>query len=155
MKIQELLSVSHILTGFDAKNKEQALRQLSKAFTDLHPELSPRSLLASLLKREELGSTGIGGGIAIPHSKMAQVDKPIGFLALSRNGVDFKALDGEPVFLFFLLVYPQTSVEDHLKALAKAAKIFRDNFVKDSVLSADSPKKIMQILLSKEAEIKP
>ena len=154
MKVQELMAVTHIVTGFEAKSKDLALRQLVKEFADLHPKLSARTLLAALLKREEMGSTGIGGGIAIPHSKMAQVDKPTGLLALSKGGVDFKALDGEPVFLFFLLVYPESSVEEHLKALAKAAKIFRDNFVKQSVLAADSPKKIMQILLSKEAELK-
>lgn len=151
MKIEELLNISAISLHFEAHDKEEALKQLAKKFTDLYGEISYLSLLRALRKREEVGSTGIGGGIAIPHAKTAHLNKTIGLLAVSGCGVEFKALDGNPVNIFLLMVYPERSVGDHLKALAKMARFLRDKFVQDSILRADSPDRVMQILLTEEA----
>ncbi len=150
MRIEELLDASAIFLPFDAKNKEEALKKLAKRFTELHKDISYRSLLHGLRKREELGSTGIGGGVAIPHAKSEHLEKSTGLLAISKTGVEFKTLDGNPVHIFFMMVYPENPVGEHLKTLAKVAKLLRDKFVRDSLLRADSSDRVIEILLAEE-----
>lgn len=88
-------------------------------------------IVRAVLKREQLGSTGIGRGVAIPHTKHSTVDRLIGTVALSHDGVAFDALDGEPVFIFVLLISPQDRPGDHLRALENVSRSLReDSFVK-------------------------
>lgn len=87
---------------------------------DLH------DIVKAVMRREELGTTGIGHGIAIPHSRHPSVDRLIGTLALARSGLPFESLDGEPVFVFFLLVSPQERPGDHLRALEAVVRTMRD-----------------------------
>jgi len=151
MKIDKLLTVERIELDFEAKDKKNVLQQLSKLFSKAYPGIVQKNLFSSLLKRENLGSTGIGGGVAIPHARLDKVTAPAGFLAVSKQGIEFNSLDGEAVHLFFLMVYPKDSIGEHLKALAKVAKLMRDKFVRDSVLAADSPEKVIQVLVSEES----
>lgn len=151
MKIDELLNSSAILFDFEAATKDDALKNLAKRFCAVYSDVSPRSLLSILRKREQLGSTGIGGGVAIPHARSDKMTKPVSLLAISKRGVEFHALDGEPVYIFFLIVDPQQPVGDHLKALAKIAKLLRDKFVRDSILHADSSSRVMEILQLEDA----
>ncbi|MBI4550286.1 MAG: PTS sugar transporter subunit IIA [Candidatus Omnitrophica bacterium] len=151
MKIEELLDSSAILFEFEAESKDDALKNLAKHFSAIYTDVSSRSLLNILRKREQLGSTGIGGGVAIPHARSDKMTKPVSMLAISRKGVEFQALDGEPVYIFFLIVDPQQPVGDHLKALAKIAKLLRDKFVRDSILRADSTVRVMEILQLEDA----
>jgi len=83
-------------------------------------------IVRAVMRREELGTTGIGHGIAIPHSRHPSVDRLIGTLALSRGGLPFESLDGEPVYVFFLLVSPQERPGDHLRALEAVVRTMRD-----------------------------
>ena len=153
MKISELISSSSILLQFEAKNKKEALRKLSEKFHEVHPKVDPKPLLTSLMQREELGSTGLGNGIAIPHTKAEEIPKPLGLLAVSKKGIDFHALDGELVYVFFLMVYPQNPVGVHLVTLAGLARLLRDDFVVGLIRRAVTPGQVIKIISEQESRI--
>jgi len=153
MKISELIGFSSILLQFEAKNKKEALRELAEKFHEAHPKVDPKRLFSSLMQREELGSTGLGNGIAIPHAKSEEISKPQGLLAVSKKGVDFHALDGEPVHVFFLMAYPQNPVGVHLIVLAGLARLLRDNFVVGLIRRATTPGQVIKIISEQEARI--
>ena len=126
MKIPEFLSADNVVIDATAADKKKLLAELARkagAIVDVLPE----RLLAELVKREELGSTGMGGGVAIPHARFHQVTKPFGMLIRLRKPLDFDAVDGEPVDLVFLLLLPEAAAAgDQLGALALIARKLRN-----------------------------
>ena len=106
----------------------------------------PEDIVKAILKRELLGSTGIGRGVAIPHTKHTSVDRLIGTVALSKSGVSFDSLDGEPVFVFFLLVSPQDRPGDHLRALENVSRCLRDDGFVRSLRQATTRDAIWELL---------
>jgi mannitol/fructose-specific phosphotransferase system IIA component (Ntr-type) len=153
MKISELISPSAVLLQFEAENKKETLRKLAEKFREIHPSVNSKRLFSSLMQREELGSTGLGNGIAMPHAKSEEIPKPQGLLAVSKKGVDFHALDGEPVHVFFLMVYPQNPVGVHLIILAGLARLLRDDFVTGLIRRAVTPRQVIKIISEQEARI--
>ena len=153
MKVSELISASSILLQFEAKNKKEALRKLAEKFHEAHPKVDPKLLLSALIQREALGSTGLGNGIAIPHTKSEELSRPQGLLAVSKKGIDFHALDGELVHVFFLMVYPQNPVGVHLVVLAGLARLLRDDFVVGLIRRAVTPGQVIKIICEQEARI--
>lgn len=153
MKISGLIRSSSILLQFEAKDKKEALRKLAEKFHEIYPKVDSKRLLSSLMQREELGSTGLGNGIAIPHAKSEEVSEPQGLLAVSKQGVDFHALDGEPVHVFFLMAYPQNPVGVHLIVLAGLAKLLRDDFVVGLIRKATTPGQVIKIISEQEVRI--
>jgi nitrogen PTS system EIIA component len=124
MGISAFLSPSDTLINIRASDKTRLLRELSRraaASLDL-----PERIAAEILKREELGSTGTGGGVAIPHARIQGVNKSFGILARLTRAIDFSAIDGRPVDLVFLLLLPANPLGEQLKALASVARKFRD-----------------------------
>jgi PTS system nitrogen regulatory IIA component len=113
-------------------NKKQVLQELSNQAGPL-TGLDPRTIFEALLQRERLGSTGIGEGLAIPHSKLASLDRLFGFVARLEKPIDFEALDGQPVDVLFLLLVPEGAGADHLKALARVARVLREPGVLDRI----------------------
>lgn len=105
-----MINSSSIILQFEAKNKKEALRKPAEKFHEVHSSVDPKLLLSALMLREELGSKGLGNGIAMPHSKSEEIPEPQGLLASSKKGIDFHALDGELVHVLFLMVYPQNPV---------------------------------------------
>ncbi len=104
------------------------------------------SIIRAILGREELGSTGIGMGVAVPHTRHPTLQRLVGTVALSRRGVDFAALDGEPVDIFFLLVSPQNQPGDHLRALENISRHLKDERFVSSLRQARSQEKIIEVL---------
>lgn len=153
MKISELICASSVLLQFEAESKKEALCKLAGKFHELHPEVESKSLLSSLKQREELGSTGLGNGIAIPHAKAEKISKPKGLLAVSKKGIDFHALDGERVYVLFLMVYPQDPVEVHLVVLAGLARFLRDDFVVGLIRKAVTPRQVIKTIHEQEMRI--
>ena len=102
--------------------------------------------MKALIKREELGSTGIGGGVAVPHTKHPCVGRLVGIVARSEKGVEFDALDGEPVHLIFLLLSPNESAGVHLAALERIASLIRDNDFRRFMTKAMGKKEMIEIL---------
>ncbi len=124
MTLTDLIARDAILPSLRVANKKQALSELSE-HASRHCGLSTREVFDALVQRERLGSTGIGNGIAIPHGKLAKVDRIFGVFARIEKPIDFEALDGEPVDLVLLLIAPETAGADHLKALARGARLLR------------------------------
>jgi len=125
MDLSDLISLDAVIPVLKANSKKQTIQELSAkaaAVTGL-PE---RSIFDTLLQRERLGSTGVGHGVAIPHGKMVAVDHIIGLFARMDRPIDFEALDDEPVDLIFVLLAPEGAGADHLKALARIARVLRD-----------------------------
>jgi PTS system fructose-specific IIA component/PTS system nitrogen regulatory IIA component len=116
-----------------ASTKEEAIRAMVASLTESGsiPADQSESIAAAILKREELGSTGIGNGVAVPHSKHPSIDKLVATVALAKSGVDFASLDGEPVYILFLLVSPPDRPGDHLRGLENISRHLRNqNFCK-------------------------
>jgi PTS system nitrogen regulatory IIA component len=102
------------------------------------------------MARESLGSTGIGQGIGIPHGKSDCVKKLIAAFGLSQKGIDFNSLDGEPTYIFFLLVAPQDSAGPHLKALARISRLLKDKYFREALRQCKSSKDIIKIISSED-----
>jgi len=155
MNIMDFLSKAAILTDIKSTKKEEVIRELVDALINAG-EIEKRhrnKLIDALMAREALGSTAIGQGVAIPHAKLDGVDKLVAGFGLSKKGVDFDSLDGEPAYIFFLLVAPQDSAGPHLKALARISRLLKDKYFRDSLRSASDDKAIIKII-SQEDEKK-
>jgi nitrogen PTS system EIIA component len=125
MPIADLIAPNAILPALKVNGKKQALQEIAAKAAALTGQ-SDRAILEILLQREKLGSTGVGNGVAIPHGKLPKLGKVFGLFARLERPVDFEALDGQPVDLVFLLLAPEGAGADHLKALARVARLLRD-----------------------------
>lgn len=152
MKLSELLAEESVITDLKAKDKKGVLEELAEAVVNHEPNLEKLSLVKILLDRERLGSTGIGDGVAIPHGKFKGLKNPVISFGRSRKGLDFEAMDGEPVFLFFLLVAPEDSASIHLKALAKIAKILKNSVFRKELQEASSREVIYKSIIQNDEE---
>ncbi len=125
MELAELISPETVFADLKATSKKQALQELARRAAEKTgcPE---RAIFEVLLERERLGTTGVGHGIAIPHGKLAELPNITGFFARLENGVDFDAMDNQPVDLIFVLLAPEAAGADHLKALARISRTLRD-----------------------------
>ena len=120
-------------------SKKQALQELAARAAELTGQ-SERAIFEVLLQREKLGTTAVGYGIAIPHGKLPKLEKLFGLFARLDRPIDFEAMDGQPVDLLFLLLAPEGAGADHLKALAKIARLLRDQEVARKLrASTDAP----------------
>jgi len=155
MKIMDFLSKKAIITDIKSTKKEEVIKELLDALINAG-DIEKRyrnKLIESLMSRESLGSTAIGQGIAIPHAKSDCVNKLVAAFGLSKKGVDFDSLDGEPAYIFFLLVAPQDSAGPHLKALARISRLLKDKYFRDSLRVCVDDKSIIKIM-SQEDEKK-
>jgi len=155
MKITDFLSTNAILTDIKSAKKEDVIKELVDALINAS-EIDKRNrnkLIEALMARESLGSTAIGQGVAIPHAKSDCVEKLIAAFGLSKKGVDFDSLDGEPAYIFFLLVAPQESAGPHLKALARISRLLKDKYFRDSLRACEDGKNVLSII-SQEDEKK-
>ena len=125
MPLNDLISPNAILPHLQAATKKQALQDLSDRAGQVSG-LPAREIFDALLQRERLGSTGVGSGIAIPHGKIAKVKSIFGVFARLDRAIDFDAVDSIPVDLVFLIMAPESAGADHLKALARIARVLRD-----------------------------
>jgi PTS system nitrogen regulatory IIA component len=125
MDLSDLVTPEAILPSLKANSKKQVLQAIAEKAAAL-TGVDERDIFETLVKREKLGSTGVGGGIAIPHGKLAKLDRIFGLFARLPKPIDFEALDETPVDLIFLLLAPENAGADHLKALARIARLFRE-----------------------------
>jgi PTS system nitrogen regulatory IIA component len=125
MALTDLVASNAVLPALKAANKKQALQELASHAAKLCGE-NEHEIFEILQQREKLGSTGVGNGVAIPHGKLPKLTKLFGLFARLEQPIDFEALDGQPVDLVFLLLAPEGAGADHLKALARVARLLRD-----------------------------
>jgi len=148
MKFADFITPEAIQSDLKADDKEGVIREMVQALVEAGRIRAAdyESIVKAILSREELGSTGIGRGVAVPHTKHPSVDRLVGSVAISREGVDFDALDGEKVNLFFLLISPQDRPGDHLRALENIARQLRDETFCRFLKQAKSAEDIRQLL---------
>jgi len=125
MDLSDLIKPEAVVASLKANSKKQAIQAIAERAAAL-TGLEEREIFDTLLQREKLGSTGVGGGIAIPHGKLAKLDRIFGLFARLPKPIDFEALDDQPVDLLFLLLAPEGAGADHLKALARIARHLRE-----------------------------
>jgi PTS system nitrogen regulatory IIA component len=150
MDLSDLVKPDAILSSLKANSKKQALQALAEKAAAL-TGLEEREIFETLGQREKLGSTGVGGGIAIPHGKLARLDRIFGLFARAPKPIDFEALDEQPVDLIFLLLAPEGAGADHLKALARVARLFREPGVA-AKLRASADKSALFAVLTEGAQ---
>ncbi len=146
MKIQDLVPPDAVLDDLRSDTKEGVLRELSEVLSAKVPSLPPETIASILLERENLGSTGIGDGVAIPHGKAAGIERLVAAFGRSRKGVQFQSLDGRPAYLFFAIMAPETSAGMHLKALARISRLMKDERFRRSLLEAENAGDLCRIL---------
>ena len=125
MPLTDLVAPNAIIPALRVNSKKQLLQELAAKAAELCGQ-GERTILETLQQRERLGSTGVGDGVAIPHGKLPKLTKLFGLFARLERGVDFEALDSQPVDLVFLLLAPEAAGADHLKALARVARLLRE-----------------------------
>ncbi|HEX2447180.1 MAG TPA: PTS sugar transporter subunit IIA [Methyloceanibacter sp.] len=125
MKISDFLSPADVMLDVKTANKGQLLQALSRRAAT-KAGLDADEVAALILKREELGSTGVGNGVALPHARLAGLKASLGLFARLRRAIDFEAIDDQPVDIVFLLLLPETANGDQLNALACVARALRD-----------------------------
>lgn len=152
MKLSDILEEDNIIPDLKARDKKRAIEELTEAIVKGNPSLDKDSLVKVLLERESLGSTAIGDGVAIPHGKYPGISTPIISFGRSRKGLDFESMDGQPVFLFFLLVAPEDSASIHLKALARIAKMLKDSNFRKVLIEATTKKELYKIIIHNDEE---
>jgi PTS system fructose-specific IIA component/PTS system nitrogen regulatory IIA component len=148
MKFTDFVNRDAIKAELTADDKEGVIREMAQALVENGGVASGdmEGIVRAILKREELGSTGIGRGVAVPHTKHASVDRLVGTVAVSREGVDFNSLDGEKVQLVFMLISPPDRPGDHLRALENISRQLRNDTFCLFLKQAKSPEDITQLL---------
>jgi nitrogen PTS system EIIA component len=150
MQITDLITPEAIIPSLRVGSKKQLLQELSERAAII-AGLLPREVFDALLQRERLGSTGTGNGIAIPHGKLVKCKNIFGIFVRLEKPIDFDAIDGAPVDLVFMLIAPETSGADHLKALARIARVFRDPAVTAKLRATRDPAALYAVLTQEPA----
>ena len=150
MKILDILDEKLIVPEIASKTKEGVLRELVHVLAQAGKQVNEDRMIEILLERENLGSTGIGEGVAIPHGKSKEVDKILASFGRSLPGVDFQSLDGKPTHLFFLLIAPENSAGMHLKILAQISRLMKDPAFRKRLIKARSVEEIHSIFSEEE-----
>jgi len=150
MALADLIAQNSVLPALKANSKKQLLQELAVKASEV-TGLAEREVFDVILQRERLGSTGVGNGIAIPHGKLASLDKIVGVFARLDQPVDFEALDDQPVDLVFLLLAPEGAGADHLKALSRIARVMRDSDMVTKLRATDNAASLHAFLTEEPA----
>ncbi len=146
LRVVDFLSPAAVTVDLQATSKKAVLEELVGLLAKDGKIKDAKAAVDILMERERLGSTGIGQGIAIPHAKTDQTSDVIAAFGLSRRGVQFESLDGEPVYIFFLLVAPPTAASLHLKALARISRLLKDKFFRQSLREVRDAAEALKII---------
>jgi PTS system nitrogen regulatory IIA component len=149
MKILDALNKETICLDLKATDKNGVLEEMATPAARL-TGVALEKLVKVLLDRERLGSTGIGGGIGIPHGKLKNLASLVMGFGMSRQGVDFDSIDGRPAHLFFLLLTPEDSAGLHLKLLARLSRLLKNEEFKSQLMRAKNPEEILEIIREKD-----
>ncbi|MCG8590598.1 MAG: PTS sugar transporter subunit IIA [Proteobacteria bacterium] len=152
MKIMDILVRDAVILDVASTNKDDLLKEMASSLAGAVPSIESDRLLSVLLEREGLQSTGIGEGVAIPHGKLPGLDRLIASFARSVSGVEFASIDGQPTHLFFLLVVPEHSGGQHLKALARISRFFRDAAFRQKLSDAESLDDVFRAIEEEDAK---
>ena len=145
MQISDLLSPEGVLSSLKVKDKKQLLQQLADKASQI-TRVPQSRILETLIERERLGTTGVGQGIAIPHGRLTEIKKITGIFAKLETPIEYEAVDNQPVELVFMLLAPEGSGADHLKALARVSRLLRNQTACDKLRKTTSSEALYAIL---------
>ncbi|MGE0086963.1 MAG: PTS sugar transporter subunit IIA [Desulfococcaceae bacterium] len=145
MKIADVLQKEAVLTDLKSRDKKGVIEEMVIPAARI-AGMKTRELVRVLMDRERLGSTGIGGGIGIPHGKLKGIDSLILGFGLSRKGVDFESIDGRPTHIFFMLITPENSIDIHLRMLAQISRILKNEVFRKRLMNASDADEILAII---------
>ena len=151
MLLSELLSAERVKVPLDSRTKSDVLQELVELVTSGRDSADTGAILSSVREREMVLSTGVGGGVAIPHGKTPHIDQLILAAGVAPEPIDFDALDGKPVRLFFLLVGPESASGAHVKALSRISRMLRRESLRTDLLTARSPEDFLRMIRDSEA----
>jgi len=151
MNINQMLDEKSFLINFEATSKKQMLNELCK-LANKKFNLDERTLLENLTKREKLGSTAVGNGIAIPHANISGISEPRVLVATLSEGLDFNAADDQPIDIIFLLLAPDNEGSEHLQALALVSRLLRNNELTNKLRGCKSPESAMMVITQIDSE---
>ncbi len=154
MKLSDFVAPEAIIADLHASTKEAAIREIVEKLAEAGyiPRKDEEKVVQAIMQRERLGSTGIGHGVALPHTRHASVKKPVAGIGISQEGVDFDAIDGEPVYIVFLVVSPIDRPGDHLRALDRASRQLRSEMFRRFLRQARTVQDILELLEEADAE---
>jgi PTS system nitrogen regulatory IIA component len=152
MKIVDLIKRDMVVPELRATDKRAILEELAAYMAGRHPRIDRASLSRVLIEREQLASTAIGEGVAIPHGKLATVSEIVACLGRAVKGVEFDSMDGQPTYLFFVLVAPESSTGAHLKALARISRVFKDPEFRRRLLLAPDGESMYNVVAEEDAK---
>lgn len=153
MMIVDILSENLIIPNLRSRTRDEVLAELVDRIAKNNDDVDGKLALTSLIERERIGSTGIGNGIAIPHAKLPKLQRAIACFARSREGVEFGSLDGRPAHLFLTLLAPERGAGLHLKALARASRLFKDADFREKLLESDETEKLWSVIYEKDTQL--
>ncbi len=155
MKTSEFLCAKAVSSDLKSTTKSDVIAELVDLLISAGSvdKKHRKKILEVLMAREALGSTAIGQGIAIPHGKCDCIKKLVGCLGVSRQGIKFDSLDGEPAYIFFLLIAPVDSAGPHLKALARISRLLKDKYIRESLKTAKDDKSIVTIVQQEDGRL--
>ena len=151
MNLNQMLDEKSFLINFEATSKKQMLNELCK-LANKKFNLDERTLLENLTKREKLGSTAVGNGIAIPHANISGISEPRVLVATLSEGLDFNAVDDQPIDIVFLLLAPDNEGSEHLQALALVSRLLRNNELTNKLRGCKSPESAMMVITQIDSE---
>ena len=152
MKIVDLIRREMVVPALQATDKRGILEELAQYMSGRHPRIDRATLSRVLIEREQLASTAIGEGVAIPHGKLSAVGEIVACLGRAPSGVDFDSMDGQPTYLFFVLVAPESSTGAHLKALARISRVFKDPEFRRRLLAASDADAMYHVVAEEDAK---
>ncbi len=152
MKIVDLIKREMVVPALVGTEKQAILEELATYMAGHHPKIDRANLSKVLIEREQLASTAIGEGVAIPHGKLSTVNEIVACLGRVRGGVDFDSMDGAPTYLFFVLVAPESSTGAHLKALARISRVFKDPEFRRRLLAAPDGDSMYSVVADEDAK---
>jgi nitrogen PTS system EIIA component len=152
MKIDEILKKESVIADLVGKNKLEVIKEMTACLKQNNTIKDDQALFATLMEREKLGSTGIGENVAIPHGKSDELTQIITVFARSLEGVDFESLDQKPVHFVCMVIAPAHSTGQHLKALARISRLFKNQILREGILKAEDSNAIYSILLEEDSK---
>lgn len=153
MKIMEILARDAVILDLGVRTKREVLAEMAAALAKVEPQIEAEGLLEVLLEREALQSTGIGEGVAIPHGKLSGLDRLVATFARSHDGIDFDSIDGQPTHHLFLLVVPEHSGGQYLKALARISRFFRDAAFRQKLSGGETLDDLIRAIEEEDAKL--
>ena len=153
-KLSDLLVEDRILLSQNVASKKRVLELLSESVANTVAQLTSAEIFDCLISRERLGSTGLGHGVAIPHGRLKNVSRPVAAFLKLEVGIDYDAIDGQPVDLFYALLVPEQSTDEHLQILAMMAEMFSDQEMCTRLRAAKSKTEVHALLMNWQPDVR-